>query len=364
MVDDATRKLEDTVKKMQRQISRLESARWLENSSITNGRMRFIGGTLRVDSGGRVEIVGYLQVEGTTNIIGPVTISGVLNVTGDWRFSGNGAITGDVVAEGKWTQNGDWEFNGDGDIDGDVDLTGILSVLGSGRINVGTTMVLNPSQAGGRLEFGSGRMLTASAGVFGLYSGAGDAPFLIFNSGGASLSNGSSVVFSVNNNGPSLTGLPVATSLLGKSWVAVDATGKLWQVPQDMGGPMGSLVWPFPASSVTSEFGPRDGGFHEGIDLGQGEGTPIPAAGSGTVIEAVTLHSGWGNYVKVRHSAGLETLYAHMVNPPPVTVGQTVAKRQIIGNVGNTGASQGNHLHFEVYVNGVTVNPRSKLPTP
>src|SRR5690606_32886406 len=106
------------------EVRRLRAPIDLENSAIENGRMRFIGGLLRVDSGGRVEIVGTLAVEGTSQFVGPVTISG------PWTFSGNGNITGDV------------------------DLTGDFEVLGGGRIKVGN-VVLTPGN-GGRITIGTG----------------------------------------------------------------------------------------------------------------------------------------------------------------------------------------------------------------
>lgn len=115
MVDDISRKLGDALKKMQRQITRLQSARWLENASVRSGRLRFIGGILRLDSGALLELIGQ------------------------WRFFGNGAITGDVVAEGRWTQNGSWEFNGPGEIAGDVALTGDFDLTGvfkSGNVRI------------------------------------------------------------------------------------------------------------------------------------------------------------------------------------------------------------------------------------
>lgn len=110
-------KFEDAIKAMQHDIRRILSARWLENSSVRNGKLRFLGGVLRLDSGALLDLVGQ------------------------WRFVGNGAITGDVFSEGKWTQVGPWEFTGDGDIFGDVNQIGILKQgnirLQDGKIYVG-----------------------------------------------------------------------------------------------------------------------------------------------------------------------------------------------------------------------------------
>ncbi|HUH53134.1 MAG TPA: peptidoglycan DD-metalloendopeptidase family protein [Microbacteriaceae bacterium] len=96
---------------------------------------------------------------------------------------------------------------------------------------------------------------------------------------------------------------------------------------------------------------------HEGMDLAIGSGTPIYAAQSGQV----TISGWWGgcgNTVHVHHNDGTSTRYCHMVNTPPVYAGQWVGAGQILGYVGTTGNSTGNHLHYETWVNGVPVNPR------
>ena len=94
---------------------------------------------------------------------------------------------------------------------------------------------------------------------------------------------------------------------------------------------------------------------HRGTDIPAPEGTPILAAHSGTV-----LVSGWnnsyGNQVLLDNGAGLSTRYAHMTQTA-VTAGEAVTAGQVIGYVGSTGDSTGNHLHFEVMQNGVRVNP-------
>ena len=94
---------------------------------------------------------------------------------------------------------------------------------------------------------------------------------------------------------------------------------------------------------------------HRGTDIPAPEGTPILAAHSGTV-----LVSGWndsyGNQVLLDNGAGLSTRYAHMTQTA-VTAGEAVTAGQVIGYVGSTGDSTGNHLHFEVMQNGVRMNP-------
>ena len=103
------------------------------------------------------------------------------------------------------------------------------------------------------------------------------------------------------------------------------------------------------------------GGYHYGIDVGNYGigGANIYAAQSGTVITAFNdggWHGGYGNYVIIDHGGGLSTLYAHC-RSTTVSVGQWVNKGEVIGYVGTTGWSSGNHLHFETRVNGVAQNP-------
>ncbi|NEE01298.1 M23 family metallopeptidase [Phytoactinopolyspora halotolerans] len=121
--------------------------------------------------------------------------------------------------------------------------------------------------------------------------------------------------------------------------------------------------------SVTSEYGPRMHpilGYvkiHTGIDFSAGDGN-IYAADSGTVVEA-TFNTAYGNMVIVDHGVSngqrISTLYAHQ-SGLSVSVGQQVAKGQVIGQIGSTGYSTGPHLHFEVRINGEHTNPRPYLP--
>jgi murein DD-endopeptidase MepM/ murein hydrolase activator NlpD len=112
---------------------------------------------------------------------------------------------------------------------------------------------------------------------------------------------------------------------------------------------------------LTSSFGMRFhpvlgySRMHKGIDYGAPMGSPIIAATDGTVNFA-GWHGGHGNYVQIRQSANFGTGYAHM-SRIAVKPGQHVHAGQIIGYVGSTGLSTGPHLHFEVFVNNVAVNP-------
>ena len=121
----------------------------------------------------------------------------------------------------------------------------------------------------------------------------------------------------------------------------------------------GELCWPLPGHTyISCHFGEVDAfgnAGHRGTDIPAPEGTPILAAHSGTV-----LVSGWndsyGNQVLLDNGAGLSTRYAHMTQTA-VTAGEAVTAGQVIGYVGSTGDSTGNHLHFEVMQGGVRMNP-------
>ena len=122
----------------------------------------------------------------------------------------------------------------------------------------------------------------------------------------------------------------------------------------------GIFAWPLPQSfTITSNFGYRQDPFtgkltyHNGTDIAAPQGTPILAAADGTVTIANGTDPWGGSYgyhVKIDHGRGLETLYAHC-SAISVTAGQQVQQGEVIGYVGSTGNSTGNHLHFEVWEN-------------
>jgi murein DD-endopeptidase MepM/ murein hydrolase activator NlpD len=120
----------------------------------------------------------------------------------------------------------------------------------------------------------------------------------------------------------------------------------------------GQLSWPV-SGPVTSGFGSRWGRMHEGIDIAVGEGTPVHAAASGTVIYAGWLE-GYGNLVVIDHGNGLSTAYGHNSSLAS-SLGQSVAAGQVIAYSGSTGHSTGPHVHFEVRLNGSPVDPLGYL---
>ena len=126
------------------------------------------------------------------------------------------------------------------------------------------------------------------------------------------------------------------------------------------------MIWPVESGQINNSFGDRarPGGegvvTHTGVDIGGMEqGTPVYAAGKGTVKEA-GFNAQDGNFVRIDHGNGQETFYAHCAGVL-VKTGDTVELGQTIASVGSTGMSTGPHLHFEVLVNGVAQNPEAML---
>ncbi|MCL2501238.1 MAG: peptidoglycan DD-metalloendopeptidase family protein [Defluviitaleaceae bacterium] len=125
-------------------------------------------------------------------------------------------------------------------------------------------------------------------------------------------------------------------------------------------------LWPVRAA-ISSGFGRRRCPFgsgqwqqHTGVDIPSPAGTSIRAAGGGVVTFAGWASGGLGNMVVIDHGNGIQTLYAHN-RANLVTVGQRVARGDIIARVGTTGSTTGPHVHYEVHVNGRPVNPRQFL---
>lgn len=128
----------------------------------------------------------------------------------------------------------------------------------------------------------------------------------------------------------------------------------------------GAFVWPCPSSTrVTSDYGtrlsPTQGASsnHKGLDIGASYGASIVAAADGTVSYA-GYNNGMGNYVMISHGSGLYTVYGH-ASALLVSTGDKVTAGQTIAQVGSTGISTGNHLHFGVSLNGSYVSPWNYL---
>ncbi len=127
---------------------------------------------------------------------------------------------------------------------------------------------------------------------------------------------------------------------------------------------------PIDGARLSSRFGKRRHpilGYtrmHTGTDFAAPTGTPIYAAGDGTVVSA-GRNGGYGNYIRIRHNGTYQTAYAHLSRYAKKTrKGARVKQGQIIGYVGSTGRSTGPHLHYEVLKNGRQINPRTvRIPS-
>ena len=129
-------------------------------------------------------------------------------------------------------------------------------------------------------------------------------------------------------------------------------------VAAPVGASASGFAWPI-NGAITSGYGERWGRMHTGIDIDCVTGNPIRASKAGTVVTSTYDSSGYGNYVVIDHGGGFATLYAHM---SAAYASGSVSQGETIGACGSTGASTGDHLHFEVRVNGSPQDPLAYLP--
>ena len=130
---------------------------------------------------------------------------------------------------------------------------------------------------------------------------------------------------------------------------AADAAPVIWPADGWISAGYGYRTDPFT--------GRRD--FHPAVDISAHKGAPVYATGTGRVVSAAR-NGGYGNLMEVDHGFGLLTRYGHL-SEFSVAVGDTVVRGDVIGRVGNTGRATGHHVHYEVWVNGRTLNPRKLL---
>lgn len=127
----------------------------------------------------------------------------------------------------------------------------------------------------------------------------------------------------------------------------------------ELGKSSQGFIWPV-NGAVVSPFGQRWGRLHAGLDIGAISGQPIAAAAGGVIIYQGTGMQGYGNVIIIDHGGGIATLYAHQSRFAGKS--GTVRQGEVIGYVGCTGSCYGDHLHFEVHVNGSPTDPMGYLP--
>jgi hypothetical protein len=213
------------LQKLIARVDKLESGEWLENSSITNGRMRFIGGLLLIDSGGTLTVVGHMN------------------------------------GEGDFVWNGPWALTGAGEITGDVDVTGSIEILDDGRIKVGNVLIedgkititaggntiiidgttgkiiagnltIDPSSNGGSIKYATGPEVFAFGGELDLYSTPGGA-YVTLNGTAGELHGPGTRWIRVTATGIQIVGLPTKTALetgLPAGVVHADTSGNLFRI--------------------------------------------------------------------------------------------------------------------------------------
>lgn len=328
-----------------------------------------ITGALKIK--GATEITGSLTTsEGGVTLGGPVNITDTLEVSATTKLAGNTDIGGTLTISGATVVDNTFRTNGAVTVAGSITVTGSASFQStltiSGAASLSNTLTVSGAIVSGGVRIENNRVQVSAGGITTTLSGAGlEATVGTFQS--------------LGTRQLTMDAIDEVTSISGVRWLGVLSGGKVIAVPQSVGGPMGDLEWPFDPATNTDEYGPREspGGigstFHRGMDFGIGvlEGTPIPAAGSGTVIETgtgVVGGTGFGNFVVIQHANGKRTLYGHMNAAPTWSVGDGIAKGATVGYVGNTGSSTGAHLHFETHIldeGGYTaVNPRDVITKP
>lgn len=146
-----------------------------------------------------------------------------------------------------------------------------------------------------------------------------------------------------------------------------NSVSKLLSELEGKGGTLASFpdLWPVKGGTVSSEYGSRsdpvEGGYewHQGLDIAVDFGAPVFASAAGTVKQS-GWNGGYGRYICIDHGNGYASAYGHM-SGLAVSAGQKVAKGEIIGFVGSSGYSTGPHIHFEIMVDGQSVDPHYLL---
>jgi murein DD-endopeptidase MepM/ murein hydrolase activator NlpD len=152
--------------------------------------------------------------------------------------------------------------------------------------------------------------------------------------------------------------VPHATRELPVQMITPDRTRA--DRPMDLPGGVTPFAWPVAKGVLSSRFGTRGQGHHDGVDISCPDGTPVRAARAGRVLYSDTLR-GYGNLIILEHDGGWATVYAHN-RENRARVGQAVKQGDVIAAVGESGKTSGPNLHFEVRKDNVACNPLFFLP--
>lgn len=349
---------------------------------VTAGFTSITRGSLRVASEDGLIVEGTALVTGLLHVIGRVLVQGLgtLEVSSLIDLSGMLRVLGEIlVPEGGKITVGDIRIEG-----GKIYVGASIVIDGtSGRITAGG-LTIDPEEAGGAIGFGGGARLIAADGSPGVRVQSGGAWEAVVGANGVSLKGdiGDAALTLLSDRATlgadriqiSANELVLGVGAMDRSeavhYLGRRSDGTTGWVSMASGGPTGAglLRWPFDLSTVSKEFDTTDPSYtppgHRGIDFAVAGGTPIPAGGSGTVL-ATGFQEERGYFVILDHGdydgRNLTTRYYHLIGPSPLTEGAAIAKSAILGAVGSTGLSSGNHLHWETRYDGVAENPRAVM---
>ncbi len=163
-------------------------------------------------------------------------------------------------------------------------------------------------------------------------------------------------------NGQQVASEEVGSVVLKEAVDEVIEVGHAVVISSRSGSTLAAFIWPLEdeVGIITSRFGWRSRGWHSGIDVAHDYDTTIVASESGTVSYAAYNGSGYGNLVIIDHGNGIETYYAHC-NNFYVQEGDEVERGDAIASIGMTGTTTGPHVHFEIRIDGTTIDPLSYL---
>lgn len=349
MVDDLSDH-ESALRDLEARVSALESGTPFENASVTNGSVRFIGGTLRVEEDGRVEIVGTLSVEGQASVSGPLTISGELNVTGPATISETLHVGGDTTIDGTLDIGAETTLDSSltvvegGSVTVDGDLPATLESVSNGGVSLASLSFPGARIVGYRTSLGEGLAIGPSSGSF-----IKDPSIFVMD----------------DKIGISATSLPSGRSA---RYLVIDDDGYIYAASRGGGGdpdpgdpPAGNpdgYIWPADPAvyGISDDFAAHvaRGSAEPGVDVMTPVGAPLWSPASGTILAVQTSPAGaTGRYVTLITDEGDWFRFLHN-SSVVVSAGQRVEQAQLLAYTGGSGfgseAYYGPHTHISFKV--------------
>lgn len=348
------------------------------------------GLNIRVDAMADADVVGYVRPGDVVQIMeGPVAWMG--SATG-WYLITNGGVTGYV--DGDFLAPAEQLPTTDAPVATAPALQATTAPLTASGAAVGTTVALglgDGDQVNIRATVGTDGALiaavpdgTAATVLDGPFSDNQGAPwyYVVTDQGegfvSATLIGGSAAAPAPTAAAPVATQAPAVTATAAvssapavTSTAVTPAAAATRPAAPVAGVATGTFLFPV-AGRISQNYGctsldfyPIDANlgcpFHNALDIAAPQDTPIIASDGGTVTFAGWCDCGLGYYVEIDHGNGYSTVYGHMASQPYVATGQAVSQGDVIGPIGSTGFSTGPHTHFEVLLNGATIDPKTVL---